>query len=107
MKAKLLQGDPKNLRDGVIHKSIKPVKSRTLQKHVSSSYTSLMSNRKLFSPVSITSIPELGVKSKTEAISDTSCSPLPLESTGFRNKGLHQRAHLAALVISKEHRRLC
>lgn len=28
MKAKLLQWDPKNLRDGVVHEGVKPVKSR-------------------------------------------------------------------------------
>lgn len=50
--------------------------------------------------------PVFGVKSKTEAVSDTSCSALSLEGAGFRNKGLHQRAHLAALMISKENRRL-
>lgn len=58
------------------------------------------------STVTIISKPVFGVKSKTEAASDTSCSSLPLEGAGFRNKGLHQRAHLAALMIPKEHRRL-
>lgn len=58
------------------------------------------------STVTIISKPVFGVKSKTEAVSDASCSPLPLEGAGFGNKGLHQRAHLAALMIPKEHRRL-
>lgn len=47
----------------------------------------------------ITSIPELGVKSEAETVSDTSCSPLPLEGAGFGNKSLHQRTHLAALMV--------
>lgn len=58
------------------------------------------------STVAVSSKPVFGVESKTEAVSDSSCSALPLEGAGLRNKGLHQRAHLAALVISKEHRRL-
>lgn len=58
------------------------------------------------STVTTSSKPVFGVESKTEAVSDSSCSALPLEGAGLRNKGLHQRAHLAALVISEEHRRL-
>ncbi len=51
---------------------------------------------------SLTNIPELWVESEAETILDTSCSPLPLEGAGFRNKSFHQRAHLAALMVPEQ-----
>lgn len=54
----------------------------------------------------LTVIPVLWVKSEAEAVSDTPCSPLPLEGAGFGNKGLHQRTHLTALMVSAQHNRL-
>lgn len=47
----------------------------------------------------MSAIPELWVKSEAEAVTDTSCSPLPLEGAGFGDKGLNQGTHLTALVV--------
>lgn len=60
----------------------------------------------LYTCQTVTSIPVLRVKSEAEAATDASCPPLPLEGTGFRNKGLHQRTHLAALMVPECHIRL-
>lgn len=54
---------------------------------------------------SIAHLPVFRVKSEAEAVSDTSCSPLPLEGAGFGNKSFHQRTHLAAFMVP-EHSRL-
>lgn len=45
------------------------------------------------------SVPKLWIESEAEAATDPPCSPLPLEGTGFGDKGLHQRTHLTALMV--------